>query len=228
MIVALFTIVYGVWSLRATAQSQFETKVAELAMTGPDPDAARNRARILANWFQESLPRNINNRLENFKPEDFGIVGDPAFESKKEVFNMIVAHPERREEILKTWGALFPGDDWVKSLKVLSSTKASNVRRNHTKSSSLKLDNLCTGQMAEVVSSALARRASLSVLRSPYSARQCTALSRIVKRATYLRPTFAAGTLFPRSSTTPLSFDPLSERAVICDSKARASLLQPA
>lgn len=132
IVVALGTIVYGIWSLRATAQSQFETKVAELALAAPDPDAAKARAQILAVWFQDSLPKDMNARLESFKPEDFG---NPDADSKKELFKAIAEHPDKRNELIETWKALFPDDSWIESLDALSDLKKPNrqpLREGHS------------------------------------------------------------------------------------------------
>ena len=122
--VALGTIIYGVWSLRETAMSQFTTKVAELALAAPDPNQAKNRARILALWFKESLPGDFNRRLEEFKPEEFGTFGEDT-PSKKELFQAIAEHPDKRADLIETWEALFPSDEWTDSLHSLSGVKPS-------------------------------------------------------------------------------------------------------
>jgi len=117
MVVALGTIAFGIWSLQETAKTQFETKVAELAMAGPGPVEAKNRARWLAAMFRDLLPGDLENRLNTFDPKDFGTAyTDPTISSKKELFAAIAEHPADRKEIVATWKALFPKDDWVNSL----------------------------------------------------------------------------------------------------------------
>jgi hypothetical protein len=117
MVVALGTIAFGIWSLQETAKTQFETKVAELAMAGPGPVEAKNRARWLAAMFRDLLPGDLESRLNTFDPKDFGSAyTDPTIAPKKELFAAIAAHPADRKEIVAAWKALFPKDDWVKSL----------------------------------------------------------------------------------------------------------------
>lgn len=119
--IALFTIIYGVWSLQKTNREQFEAKVADLALASPDPDEARNRARVLARMFPDLLPADFDQKLALLKPGDFGIAGSATVNAKKEFFKLMVEHPERREESIRLWMQLFPDDIWAKEL--LDSTK---------------------------------------------------------------------------------------------------------
>jgi hypothetical protein len=57
LIAAIATLGYSIWSLRETAVTQFETKVAELAMAAPGPSETRNRARVLVAMFGDLLPK---------------------------------------------------------------------------------------------------------------------------------------------------------------------------
>jgi hypothetical protein len=117
MVVALGTICFGIWNLQETAKTQFETKVAELAMVGPGPVEAKNRARWLAAMFRDLLPGDLEHRLNTFDPSNFGSEGgDPTIAPKKELFKAIADHPADRKTIIATWIALFPDDKWVKSL----------------------------------------------------------------------------------------------------------------
>ncbi len=110
IVAALGTIIYGVWSLRETAITQFQMKLAEIALSAPDPGQAQNRARIVANWFRGSFPTDVQQRLQNFKPEEYGNVDA---DSKKELFKAIAQHPDHGMELVAAWKVLFPGDEWV-------------------------------------------------------------------------------------------------------------------
>jgi hypothetical protein len=116
LVVALATVGYSLWSLQETARTQFEAKVAELAMAGEGPVEAKNRAKVLAAMFGDLLPHGIDQRLSKVNPEDFGSSVDPDLVSKKEIFAALAAHPADRAKIVSTWRALFPKDGWIDSL----------------------------------------------------------------------------------------------------------------
>jgi hypothetical protein len=121
IVVAFATITYGAWSLKETARMQFEAKLAELALAAPDPDQARNRARLIAALFQDLLPREFAIRLEQLDPGNFGTIHHPdtvaQIATKKQLFDAIARQPGYRREIITAWKALFPDDKWIDDLK---------------------------------------------------------------------------------------------------------------
>jgi len=118
MLVAFGTIIYGIWSLRATAINQFESKAAELALAAPSPDQAKNRTKFLVLLYRDLLPKDFVTRLESFDPNNWGSMGndEPTIAAKKLVFQAIVSNPTHREEIVNTWKALSPEDTWIDRL----------------------------------------------------------------------------------------------------------------
>ena len=122
IVVALTTIIYGVWSLGKTAQSQFQSKVAELALAAPDAANAKDRARILAALFKELLPEAFHKRLEQMDPEKFGVFLNPndriIVDAKLKLFQAISANPTHRGDLINTWKVLFPDDAWAQAMPV--------------------------------------------------------------------------------------------------------------
>jgi hypothetical protein len=115
-VVAFGTIIYGVWSLRETAKTQFETKLVEIAMQGPGPEEAISRAALVGRVFGEYLPTDFESRLAKIDTASLGNSGDPTVPAKKELLKLLADHPANRQAIIASWRALFPGDVWVSSL----------------------------------------------------------------------------------------------------------------
>lgn len=114
VVVALGTIIYGVWSLSETAKTQFETKLVEVAMQGPGPIEAINRAKLVSKIFSEYVPKDFDKRLRQINPSDVG--NDNVVDSKKELLRLLADHPADRSAIIATWRSLFPGDQWITDL----------------------------------------------------------------------------------------------------------------
>lgn len=112
MVVALLTLGYSVLSLRRTVIAQFVTKAAEIALEGPGPLEAINRAKLLAALFGDMLPADFTKRFADLKPTDFGRVNNPS-PAKKELLKLLAEYPSQRTQIIEDWRALFPGDTWI-------------------------------------------------------------------------------------------------------------------
>ena len=118
ILVAAGTIVYGAWSLRKTAEANFVTKAAEIALQGPSPWEARNRARTIAALFGDMLPPRFVERFEKTDPSRFGSEGDETIPSKKELIKLLAERPSQRAQILRDWRSVFPGDDWTAKIEL--------------------------------------------------------------------------------------------------------------
>jgi hypothetical protein len=117
IVVALLTVIYGVYSLGETAKTQFGTKLVEVALQGRNPDEAINRAKFTASLFQEYVPKNFQTRLQNLNPNNYGTSGVVGLdETKRELIKMIAEHPAQSERIKKSWKALWPEYTWVDAL----------------------------------------------------------------------------------------------------------------
>jgi hypothetical protein len=94
------------------AADAFQLKVAEIVMSSRTPWEAKGKARALAAFFPD---RASLATAEEFDPGTHGW----GRESRRELLGLLTAHPispQRREVVLKTWKALFPGDTWVNDL----------------------------------------------------------------------------------------------------------------
>lgn len=119
IIVALGTIIYGVWSFHATAKLQFETKIAELAMQNFEnfPDIL-NRAELLTVMFGNQLPHDF---VKNVRETDLGKLSgkirDPAYAPKIQLLTMLAsAKSNNRAFIIDAYRKLFPDDDFVNDI----------------------------------------------------------------------------------------------------------------
>jgi hypothetical protein len=121
LLAALFTIGYSVWSFRkqntlqseaqkAAAKLDFEIKAAEIAFAGKSPQAVQNRGGTLKEMFGDRLPDKFPG---SFDPKLYG--GDKEDpEGKKLLLELLLKYPDKKEDILKYWDQLFPGDyQWL-------------------------------------------------------------------------------------------------------------------
>lgn len=101
----------------AKAKDEFEVKVAEIVMNTHGPFEARGRAVALREIFASRLGKEF---ARNFNPEDATDKGtttnDAEVASKKELLKLIAEHPGDRQQIIRTWRSLFPGDTWIRPL----------------------------------------------------------------------------------------------------------------
>jgi len=126
LVVALATILYGIWSFSkqgkqqaaaqaAAASLQFELKAAEIAFAGKTPEAVMNRAKALSAVFPTRLPSDF---LGSFDPQKVG-GGKQDPEGKKFFLELLTkCRPQDKAEIFGLWKALF-GDDWLKGVESL-------------------------------------------------------------------------------------------------------------
>lgn len=96
------------------AQDAFELKSAELVMGGSDAFENFSRATAMKQLFPKRLPATFADRFDPEANTDFRF---RVIASKKELLNLLAAHPAERKKIIATWRALFPGDEWAKSLE---------------------------------------------------------------------------------------------------------------
>jgi hypothetical protein len=125
LLAALFTLSYSIWSFRRqlkenaiqqmeAAKLQFEIKAADIAFSGMTPEAVRNRAAVLKKMFGDRLPENFP---PPFDPKEHG-GGIETSEEKLIFIKLITEHPDKKEEIVRLWDALF-GDKWLERVQPL-------------------------------------------------------------------------------------------------------------
>jgi hypothetical protein len=84
---------------------QFQLKAAEIAMAARDSTEVKSKAQILATLFPERLPQDFAAHLDPSKIR-FG----PGREMRLELLKLLVMYPEKREDLLKIWSVMWPGD----------------------------------------------------------------------------------------------------------------------
>jgi hypothetical protein len=112
----LSTVFYGIWSLRQNAKTEFEGKIAEVALNSATPYEAIFKARFLAAILKKELPSDFAARLTAIEPGEFGIAASRSKEAKTTLLQLLAEHPAQRTQVLKDWVALFPDDKWVTPL----------------------------------------------------------------------------------------------------------------
>ena len=78
------------------AESEFELKVAEIAMNAPGPQEVLNRAKLLYELFPQRLSKKT---LKEFDPAKHGRLAVP--EGRKELMRLLAANPDKQDEILQ-------------------------------------------------------------------------------------------------------------------------------
>lgn|ERR1017187_1889642 len=129
ILVALFTIIYGVWSLQQTATAQFSAKVIELSMSAKSPDEALARAQAIAEMVPGMLPQGMITRLKKADVRQFMRADDSV---KLDLLRMLQEHPTERDQILGDWKTVFPKDPWILQISIDPEPKSQAVKaRSH-------------------------------------------------------------------------------------------------
>jgi hypothetical protein len=126
ILVAAATIIVGVISQRAQAQSAFELKVAEIAMNAPGPAEVFNRAELLCEIFSTRLPGVTRQKFDRFLPLESRAQSAASRdrrlavpEGHKELMRLLAANtpPGKQEEILWYWTQIWSGDTWANEIR---------------------------------------------------------------------------------------------------------------
>jgi len=112
--IAMATLIYSIFNFREAQRDQARTKLVELALQSDDPTAALNRAQVVAALFGDALPDDLWARIQRLDFKKFERTSDIA--SKEQLLGLISLHPQRRQQIIKDWAALFPADSWIVAL----------------------------------------------------------------------------------------------------------------
>ena len=112
LLIAAATLYFNGRTQLEQARIDFKLKAAEIVLNTSGPSEAKNKAEALVNLFPAELPANF---ADNFAPTDYG---SPKISTQqKELLNLIIAHPEQRNEIVEMWLAVAPFDTWAEKLK---------------------------------------------------------------------------------------------------------------
>jgi hypothetical protein len=118
--IPLLAAVVAAWvsvdNARETDRNDFELKAAEIVFQTDDPYATEARARALSELFPGHLSKDFG---KTFRPGRYGTDAG-AVGAKKELLQLLVAHPRQARAILSAWQQLFPDDKWPSELKGLA------------------------------------------------------------------------------------------------------------
>jgi hypothetical protein len=125
----ILTVAFGLWTNHQQAERQFQSKVAEIVMQSGSPREALGRAQTFMAMFPDRLPKDF---AKAFNPEEFTNQEMYAQQAKKEFLKLLADKGLTKEEIVKVWKHLFPGDHWMKdfSLESVLSGKESSPNKS--------------------------------------------------------------------------------------------------
>ena len=102
----LIPLLIGIYSIRAQARTNFELKAAEIVMNAKNVFGVRKRADVLRELFPKRLGQDF---ADSFDPQKHAVLG-PSTDSKLELLKLIVAAPEREQQIVDLWRRMYSGD----------------------------------------------------------------------------------------------------------------------
>jgi hypothetical protein len=123
LLLGAISLAFGVWNHNKQAVLQREAsnfqaaiqvqlKAAEIVLNAKGPAEVRNKARAMKSLLKEHLPDKF---AEEFNPSDFSGKG-PSVEGRKELLKLAVEHMDSRDDVVRLWLLLFPGDEWAAKL----------------------------------------------------------------------------------------------------------------
>jgi hypothetical protein len=110
IVVIAATVMLGVWSQYRKGQDDFALKSAEILLQGDNPLTTQNKAKALATLFPSQLPRDF---AKSFDPDAFAHTEPDRLTPRRDLVNLMAAHPADAERILAIWKAMFPSDEWL-------------------------------------------------------------------------------------------------------------------
>jgi hypothetical protein len=89
------------------ARAQFQLKAAELVINTDDPFMAESRARALLELFPDQMGPTFGERFagDNYMGTNFN--------DRIKIAAQVIEHPEKRDEILRTYLRVFENDAWL-------------------------------------------------------------------------------------------------------------------
>jgi len=116
LLIGAMTLVFNSWSQLQQAKSDFQLKAVEIVMAMETPTGTKNKAGALVELFPGRFGDEFREFVAEFDPGLFGVRSDS--DEKRDLLQLLVQHPDRKEEILWMWMTLFPEDDWARDLVV--------------------------------------------------------------------------------------------------------------
>lgn len=107
ILVALFTVLYGVWSINENSKINIKLEAAKAVFNESGPDEAAGRAEYYSQLFPELIGRDLFKKVDPIKFEKRN-------DARLEFFKAIAENHQSAPELFDLWSHLFPDDDWVK------------------------------------------------------------------------------------------------------------------
>jgi hypothetical protein len=104
------TVMLGIWGQYQKGRDDFALKAAEILLAGDNPGTTQSKAKALVMLFPSQLPQDF---ARSFNPDAFYHTEPDPLLSKRDLVNLMAAHPADAERILVVWKAMFPGDEWL-------------------------------------------------------------------------------------------------------------------
>jgi hypothetical protein len=96
------------------ARNSFELKAADLLLNSKTPGQLHAKAKALMKLFPNApLPTGFADSVKSFDPAEFA---GPGTDWKIELFRLLAAPNANKQEVIKLWRQLFPGDTWIDRL----------------------------------------------------------------------------------------------------------------
>ena len=112
LLIAAATIYFNSRGQAAQARADFKLKAAEIVMNTSGPSEARGKAQALTALFPDEIPADF---AQGFESLDVG--SRKMSTSQKALLDLIVEHPDQRNEIIDMWLAVAPFDTWAENLR---------------------------------------------------------------------------------------------------------------
>ena len=112
LLIAVGTIFFNAKNQAEQAQIDFQLKAAEIVMNSSGPSEAKGKAEAMVALFPDYIPADF---AKSFVPLDYGSSKISA--SQKALLDLIVEHPDQRNEIIDMWLAVAPYDTWAENLR---------------------------------------------------------------------------------------------------------------
>lgn len=112
LVVAVLTLMVGVRIRDQQDRRKFQAKAAEIVMDARGPEAALNRAKVLAALFPGNLPDDFADSFDpgEYAPEEGSL-------TKEKFFQIVAPHVEKKVELAELWKQLFPSNLWTDRIR---------------------------------------------------------------------------------------------------------------
>ncbi len=128
LVAGFMSISFGAWSIyqqaklqretrKEQSQLQLELKIAEIVLNSKNPVEVRNRARTMKALIGRHFPKDFEELITSFNPEEYTGGGESA-SVKIDFWKTLVEHSGSEHQALELWRHLFPKDPWIERVEI--------------------------------------------------------------------------------------------------------------